>query len=292
MIWVLVLKTIRIICTVFLTIVAIVVSFTIFPVTGVLFLALIISVGIVIVVTTPVIYCLTVMASRRDVTRSVKKALREEETPLRRVLREIRIDDSLIWVLIGAIVFGFIVSSGKKEIAFNDRLEDFTNEISESNKKIIENEERLKETETLLMNWKDKYYISTSERVMESPKQLVPVRRPEPSKYIEISLPQDRTEVPERLYVEGTVIDPGSEVWVIIHPLGLSDYWVQPYVSVNDDGTWEVKTYTGRPGDTDGGKQFEIIAIANPTEELNEGEILNGWPDAQWSSEIVTVTRK
>jgi hypothetical protein len=53
-----------------------------------------------------------------------------------------------------------------------------------------------------------------------------------------------------------------------------------------------VSTYVGRPGNVDVGKQFEIMAIANPKRPLKEGELLSFWPDAESRSEPVKVTRR
>lgn len=104
--------------------------------------------------------------------------------------------------------------------------------------------------------------------------------------------PPDGAKVPERPFVKGTVADPNAEVWVIVHPMDGSDYWVQPRPTVKEDGTWKVKIYIGRPGAVDVDKHFEIMAVANPGEDLNEGDVLNGWPKAQWKSQIVEVIRK
>ena len=111
---------------------------------------------------------------------------------------------------------------------------------------------------------------------------------------VELSIvePKDGTKVPERPYIKGIVADPNAEVWVIVHPMEVADYWVQPRVSVRRDGTWKVNIYIGRPGRIDVGKHFEIRAVANPKAKLSRGDILRGWPEAKWSSEVIEVTRK
>lgn len=109
---------------------------------------------------------------------------------------------------------------------------------------------------------------------------------------IRIIKPKDGSSVDWRPFVEGAVADPNAEVWVIVHPMEVSDYWVQPSVAVKEDSTWKVKIYIGRAGNLDVGKQFEIMAVANPREKLLEGKILKGWPDAQWTSQVIEVTRK
>lgn len=109
---------------------------------------------------------------------------------------------------------------------------------------------------------------------------------------INITAPPDKTQVPERPIVEGTVSDPGAKVWVIVHPMEVADYWVQPSVTVEKSGIWRVMVYIGRPGKVDVGKYFEIMAVANPEAALKEGVILSGWPEAQEMSQSIVVTRK
>ena len=92
--------------------------------------------------------------------------------------------------------------------------------------------------------------------------------------------------------MEGTVTDSNVRVWVIVHPMEVSDYWVQPSITVKENGSWKVKIYIGRPGSVDVGKQFEIMAVANPKDNLKEGDVLSGWPEAQAKSQVIEVTRK
>jgi|GEM_PF-5161873 len=103
--------------------------------------------------------------------------------------------------------------------------------------------------------------------------------------------PGDGAMVPERPLLEGKVSDPNAEVWVIIHPMEVSDYWVQPRISVRGDGMWTVQVYVGRPGTLDVGKRFEIMACANLSQPVSEGTVLSWWPDAQWRSEVIQVLR-
>jgi hypothetical protein len=109
---------------------------------------------------------------------------------------------------------------------------------------------------------------------------------------IEITAPSDRAAVPQRPIVEGRVSDPASVVWVVIHPLEVSDYYVQPRANVRGKGDWKVEVYIGRPGNLDIGKAFEIRAVANPEGKLREGKILPDWPKASAISEVIEVTRK
>lgn len=113
-----------------------------------------------------------------------------------------------------------------------------------------------------------------------------------PTPTIHITEPKDEDLVPQRPDVKGMVADPNAKVWVIVHPTEVSDFWVQPSVTVKGDGTWKVKIHIGRPGHIDVDKQFEIMAVANPKVRLSEGKALRGWPEAQWKSQVIEVTRK
>jgi hypothetical protein len=107
-----------------------------------------------------------------------------------------------------------------------------------------------------------------------------------------ITQPKNRDAIPERPYVEGKVSNANSTVWVIVHPMEVADFWVQPQFTVNRDGTWMVSIYVGRPGNLDAGKRYEIMAIANPKRPLKEGDVMRYWPDAESKSEVVQVIRK
>lgn len=107
-----------------------------------------------------------------------------------------------------------------------------------------------------------------------------------------INLPTDGAKVPERPIVEGYVKDSNAQVWVIVHPMETGDYWIQPRVTVRNNGLWRVQIYIGRPGSIDVDKHFEIKAVANPNESLSEGDVLGIWPEAQLQSEIIEVIRE
>jgi hypothetical protein len=131
-----------------------------------------------------------------------------------------------------------------------------------------------------------------SDQIMRAPSEIAP-RAPEkkPTTDLQISRPLSGA-VNWRPLVEGRITDPKAEVWVIVHPVGLSAYWIQPPVIVHRDGTWRVPAYIGRAGDIDIEKEFEIMAIADPKEGLTEGQVFSEWPKAKWRSDIVTVVRK
>jgi len=109
---------------------------------------------------------------------------------------------------------------------------------------------------------------------------------------IAIIEPKEGDSIPERPFIRGSVADPNAKVWVIVHPTEVSDYYVQPIVSVKKDGKWQVSVYIGRSGNVDRGKHFEIMAVANPKTNISEGQVLKGWPDAEMKSDFIEVIRK
>jgi hypothetical protein len=109
---------------------------------------------------------------------------------------------------------------------------------------------------------------------------------------VKIVAPKEGAQVRERLFVEGTSSIPNAAVWIVVHPIDVSDYWVQPRVSVRKNGEWAVSAYVGRAGNLDVGRQFELVAIANPKGDLKEGQVLGNWPEAEARSDIVMVIRK
>jgi hypothetical protein len=108
---------------------------------------------------------------------------------------------------------------------------------------------------------------------------------------LEITAPPDKASVSQRPVIEGKVGDPSATVWVVVHPMEASDYWVQPPVTVRRDGSWKVQIHVGRPGGLDVGKTFEIRAVAFPDDDLREGKVLPNWPKARATSDVIEVTR-
>lgn len=130
--------------------------------------------------------------------------------------------------------------------------------------------------------------------IVATPSPALPCRilRRDGNGQITVSSPCDGDTVEARMFAEGVVSDSNAEVWVIIHPLKSSDYWVQPRVSVREGGKWKVLCYLGQPGSVDSRKHFEIRAIANPKAHLRENQLLSGWPKAQSISRVIEVVRK
>lgn len=165
------------------------------------------------------------------------------------------------------------VVSGQTTIKMNARAL-----LTELDSMLIQIPETKEECQALLKEIKDWY----KEKLKELKKQERPLR---------ITAPADGAEVPWRPFVEGTVAGPNAKVWAIVHPMSGSTYYVQPSLSVKEGGTWRVKIYIGRKN-RDVGERFEIMAVANPKRKLKEADELPGWPEAQWTSQMIEVIRK
>jgi|GEM_PF-5600091 len=108
---------------------------------------------------------------------------------------------------------------------------------------------------------------------------------------LRINSPEDGAQVGSRIIVKGHIDDNRAEVWVIVRPVMSSSFWVQPRVSVHDNGYWQVGTYIGGSGSRDAGQHFEMMAVGNSRIKLNEGMVLDEWPAAEHTSQVITVTR-
>lgn len=138
----------------------------------------------------------------------------------------------------------------------------------------------------------DELYKKLGAQVMTVPAPERPQRPPEPIGRIQILEPVDGARVTPRYLVTGVAELPVREVRIVIHPLDTGAYWVQPLPTPGKDGRWSVLAYFGRSGDIDTGKVFEVMAVGDPDQVLEEGTVLAGWPKALQRSPAIRVTRK
>jgi hypothetical protein len=106
---------------------------------------------------------------------------------------------------------------------------------------------------------------------------------------VTIKSPSNGAGVDLRHEVSGRVSDPNADVWVVIHPIERSDFWVQPQVSVQDDGSWKVLAFFGTASSI--GKRFEVRAFANPIGNIARGKTSN-WPKAAARSKLIETVRR
>jgi len=110
--------------------------------------------------------------------------------------------------------------------------------------------------------------------------------------YVRIYYPLNRASVPRNTFIAGEVSDSSFSVWVIVHPMA-SNYWAFE-AQVEQDGKWRTDVTIGREppeGNADVGKEYQIMAIANPKIHLKEGEY-HSWIDAEYKSDTITVIRQ
>lgn len=138
----------------------------------------------------------------------------------------------------------------------------------------------------------DRLYTKLVDQVMSVPAPERPQRPPEPIGRIQILEPVDKAHVAARDLVTGVSELPLQEVRVVVHPLNTGAYWVQPLPTPGKDERWSVLAYFGRSGDIDSGKVFEVMAVGDSDQMLEEGTVLAGWPKAPQRSPAIRVTRK
>jgi hypothetical protein len=80
-----------------------------------------------------------------------------------------------------------------------------------------------------------------------------------------------------------------EKLWIVVKPEPDSVYYVQAPADITN-GEFETKIYLGEQ-DTQLGTKFTIRAFVEPSDQLQEGKKLSNWPEAKWSSDLVTVTR-
>ncbi len=109
---------------------------------------------------------------------------------------------------------------------------------------------------------------------------------------VEITGPADGDMVGWRTLIEGKVSDLDAVVWVVVHAMEAGQYSVQPKIDVRPGGTWKVMAFFGRPGDIDIGREYEVLAVANPESYLREGDVMSDWPSTSARSQVIGVTRR
>lgn len=116
---------------------------------------------------------------------------------------------------------------------------------------------------------------------------------------IRIVDPVEGGSVTLQYLVKGTVSDPDARVHVIVHPLRVSEMWVQQSPLVDGDGNWQASCVSGTES-LGLGERYEIVALATNENflvtwavgnQLSEGDKLTNLPRKSNRSNLVTVTR-
>ncbi len=85
-----------------------------------------------------------------------------------------------------------------------------------------------------------------------------------------------------------------SNVFLIVNPMDTPyQFWVQKGpASVDPRRNWYCSVHFGDPGPAHSGKQFVVVAVAEPATPLHEGQVLTDWPTGRWITKPVVFTRK
>ena len=119
-----------------------------------------------------------------------------------------------------------------------------------------------------------------------------PVSQGSASQAVEIQIlsPAEDAEVAHKELVKGEISGSDENIYVLIHPLEASLWWVQrPPSPPDSDGTWQTLCYFGT-GTEGRGEYFEVVAIVT-SNTYQEGKTLAELPDSIARSQIVTVRR-
>ena len=112
---------------------------------------------------------------------------------------------------------------------------------------------------------------------------------------VEITFPGNRATVDgHRITIDGTstgLKDTDLHLYVLVHPLSTSLWWVQPKVDINRDGSWITRIYIGE-SDIGNNEDYVIKAILT-SEILHEGNTfkVNELPSYVVDAQII-VTRE
>lgn len=110
-----------------------------------------------------------------------------------------------------------------------------------------------------------------------------------PNKLV-IVTPTNGMTVPRVMIANGRASSSGS-VWLVVHPAGHPEYYVQAPMKVTADGTWEGPLYTGNRDPASVGVRSQLRAFVNPAKALIEDQVIYSWPKAELSSDLIEVTR-
>ncbi|GAB2563217.1 hypothetical protein [Spirosoma aerophilum] len=111
-----------------------------------------------------------------------------------------------------------------------------------------------------------------------------------PAGKVIITSPTSGMTVPRIMIAQGKA--PGAkQVWLVVHNPKYPEYYVQDPIGVAKDGVWEGLLYTGSVAKGNIGMRFQVRAFANLTQSLPEDQIIDAWPKAEFSSDIIEVVR-
>jgi len=218
-----------------------------------------------------------------------------------RLPRIVRIVITVLAIAGGVIVVGSVLFRAATYVLKVQALEDTVEEIEAELKGLRRQLGNVEKDMGLLLSdrtlLQKKLYDLMLPRVMEGRIPSDQVMSPFPletaaDRDLVIGLPKHGAEIVREFYVEGLVRDLVADVWVIVRPAEGNAYIVQAEVKPWADGRWRVKLSADEIQGLVSGERCEIRAVANPTEELHEGDVLSGWPEAEYMSEIVEVRRR
>jgi hypothetical protein len=120
-----------------------------------------------------------------------------------------------------------------------------------------------------------------------------------------ITKPNHRQTVPRFLTIEGKVSN-ADTVWLVVHPIGWDrsypapvgwhKFYVQPPITVDENGIWKGQIYIGSADKGDIGVRSQIRAFVNLDKKYRvlgdyERYVFSSWPKAELSTQAIEVVR-
>ena len=106
----------------------------------------------------------------------------------------------------------------------------------------------------------------------------------------EIVPPDTPQSVPDILQLACRIGPVVGNVYFVVKPQDNDQFFVQERARVAGE-TCEGTVHIGRPGAVDAGKTFHVKLVAAPKKQIDEKSELPDWPEAIWSSEVLTLVR-
>lgn len=82
-----------------------------------------------------------------------------------------------------------------------------------------------------------------------------------------------------------------NNIYLLVKPVLVDEYWVQPALTKDTQGNWHVTPYIGKEPASNIFEKFEMIVLIN-TQPLKTGQKLGQLPKAEFQSLPTTVIKK
>lgn len=82
-----------------------------------------------------------------------------------------------------------------------------------------------------------------------------------------------------------------SHIYLLVHPLAVTDWWVQPRFIYDAPGKWHCTAQIGQSPNQNNGQEFELIVLVNPNPDLLPVKQLQNLPTSPSQSTSITLVK-